>query len=324
MPQPTIFDVRPVNPVLTNMSIAGRNKNFLAEKIAPFAVQPQKSGTYFIYTPSYWMRVPTGSYRASDGPYTQLGYGVTSSTYTTSEHGYEKLLPDPIRNASQTPEDLQMKDVQFLTNALQMDLESAVAAKLFTSGVWGAGDITLNGTAGTTSVPLYQWDDYANSDPIANAKAARLAVHRLVGQYPTTMFIGVSSWQKLIEHPLLLEKYKYTQKGILTEELIAAVFMVDEVVVGDTSYNSAAEGQTAVGADIWGTNALFLCRNSPTLGVANGAYTFIWDEIGNNPWAIQDYRDEKLRGTMTRIMTHWDINTVSNSFGYMVNACTSS
>ena len=316
MPQPTIFDVRPVNPVLTNLSIAGRNKNFLAEKIAPFSPQPQKSGTYFIYTPSFWMRVPTGSYRASDAPYTQLGYGVSSSTYNTSEHGYEKLLADPVRNASQTPEDLQMKDVQFLTNAIQMDLEAAVAAKLFTSSVWGAGDVTLTGSN--------QWDDYANSDPIKDAKTARLAIHRLVGQYPNTMFIGVSSWQKLIEHPLLLDKYKYSQKGILTEELIAAVFMVDEVVVGDTSYNSAAEGQTAVGADIWGTNALFLCRNSPTLGVANGAYTFIWDEIGNNPWAIQDYREEKLRGTMTRILTHWDIQCVSSSHGYMINACTSS
>ena len=316
MPQPTIVDVRPVNPVLTNMSIAGRNKNFLAEKIAPFSVQPQKSGTYFTYTPSYWMRVPTGSVRASDAPYTQLGYGVANSTYSTVEHGYEKLLPDPVRNASQTPEDLQMKDVQFLTNALQLDLEKSVADKLFTSSVWGAGDVTLSGAQ--------QWDDYANSDPIKDAKTARLAIHQLVGEFPNTMFIGISSWQKLIEHPLLLEKYKYTQKGILTEDLVAAVFGVEEVVVGDTSYNSAAEGQTAVGANIWGNNALFLCRNTPTLGVANGAYTFIWDEIGNNPWAIQDYREEKLRGTMTRILTHWDIEVVSSSFGYMLNSCTSS
>ena len=315
MPQPTISDVRPVNPVLTNLSIAGRNKNFLAEKIAPFSVQPQKSGTYFIYTPSYWMRVPTGSVRPSDGPYTQLGYGVTTDTFSTVEHGYEKLLPDPVRNASQTPEDLQMKDVQFLTNALQLDLEKSVADKLFTSSVWGAGDVTLSGTN--------QWDDYANSDPIKDAKTARLAIHQLVGEFPNTMFIGISSWQKLIEHPLLLDKYKYTQKGILTEDLVAAVFGVNEVVVGDTSYNSAAEGQTAVGANIWGPNALFLCRNTPSLGVANGAYTFIWDEIGNNPWAIQDYREEKLRGTMTRIMTHWDIEVVSSSFGYMYNACTS-
>ena len=313
MPQPTIFDVRPVNPVLTNLSIAGRNKNFLAEKIAPFSPQPQKSGTYFTYTPSYWMRVPTGSVRASDGPYTQLGYGVSSSTYNTVEHGYEKLLADPIRNASQTPEDLQMKDVQFLTNALQMDLESSVASKLFTTSVWGT-DVTLTGGN--------QWSDYANSDPINDIMTGKIAIHRLVGQNPNIMFIGIASWLLLREHPLLLDKIKYTQKAVLTEDIVASLLGLDEVVVGDTSYNSAAEGQTAVGADIWGKNALLLCRNSPTLGVANGAYTFIWDEIGNNPWAIQDYREEKLRGTMTRILTHWDIECVSPSHGYFISACT--
>ena len=316
MPQPTIFDVRPVNPVLTNLSIAGRNKKFLAEKLAPFASQPQQSGTFFIYTPSFWMRVPTGGVRASNAPYTKLGYGVSSDTYKTVEHGFEKLLPDPIRNASQTPEDLQMMDVRFLTNSLQMEIEAAVAAKLFTSSVWGAGDVTLTGAN--------QWDDYANSDPVKDVKAGRLAIKRLVGEFPNTMFIGVSSWEKLIEHPLLLDKFKYTQKGILTEDLLAAVFKVDEIVVGDTSYNSAAEGQTQVGADIWGTNALLLCRNTPTLGVANGAYTYIWDEVGNFPWAVQDYRDEGLRGIVTRVFTHYDIKVVSNSHGYMINACTSS
>ena len=313
MPQPTLSDVRPINPVLTNLSIAGRNKNFLAEKIAPYSVQPQKSGTYFKYDPSYWMRVPTGGQRAPNALTKELGYGVSTDTFSANEHAYKKLLPDPIRNASQTPEDLQMKDVQFLTNALQLDLEAAVAAKVFVTGVWG----TSSALTGAN-----KWDDYANSDPIKDAKTARLAIHRLVGEYPNTMFIGVSSWNKLIEHPLLLDKYKYTQKGILTEELIAAVLGVDEVVVGDTSYNSAAEGQTAVGADIWTTNALFLCRNSPSLGVANGAYTFIWDEAGNNPWAIKEWRSEDPRGVYTQIFTHWDIKVVSASHGYIYTGVT--
>ena len=314
MPQPTLSDVRPVNPVLTNLSIAGANKKFLADKIAPPAPQPQQSGTYFVYTPSYWMRVPTGGLRAPGAPYSKLGYGVSTGTYKTKEHGYEKLLADSIRNSSETPEDLQMMDVRFLTNAIQMEWEAAVAAACFVTGVWG----TSTALTGTN-----KWDDYANSDPIKDAKTARLAIHRLVGVYPNTCFIGVASYNKLIEHPLLLDKYKYTQKGILTEELIAAVFGVDEVIVGDTSYNSAAEGVAAVGADIWTTNALFLARNNPTLGVANGAYTFMWDEIGNIPWAIQEYRDESLRGNVTRIMTHWDIELVSTSHGYIYTGVTS-
>jgi hypothetical protein len=285
---------------------------YAAEKIAPFVKCDQKTGTYFIYSVDYWLRKPPSGLHAYGTPYQQVGYGVTNGTFNCQEFGFQKFLSDAERKASQTPEDLQLKDTQYVTNMMQLDIESAVASKLWTTSVWG--------TDKTGGTDFTMWDDYADSDPIHDIKAGRMAIKRRVGIFPNTLMLGVSAFEQLIEHPLLLDKFKYTMKGILTEDLLADVFKVEEVISADASYISSAEGQsTIVGADIWGPSALLLCRNNPTLGVANGAYTFIWDEVGNFPWAVQTYRDEGYRGNQTRCFTHRDTEVVSSIHGYFMS-----
>lgn len=308
MALPTSNDVRLVDPVLTNLSIGFKNERFLWPMIAPVSEQEQASGTVPIYTRDYWFRRQTGARRAAAGPYTRTGWGISSTTYDAIERGFERPLDDPTRAKSQLPEDMQITDVRFLTNLMELEMEKDVAAAAFITGVWGTST-TLSGGD--------QWSDYANSDPIANADTAIRTIKRNTGARVNTMFVGLLGWEKLKEHPLILDKYKHTQKAIMTEAMVADVLGVGELIVGDSVENSAAEGQDFTGADIWTDNALFLVRNAPQLGVANGAYTFVWNEKGNVPWAIETYRDETVRSEVTRIFTHYDIKIVSSQHGYI-------
>ena len=305
---PTGRDVRPVDPVLTNLSFAFKNARFLHPAIAPYAEVSERTGTYFIYTRDFWLRRQEGAVRAADAPYLRVGYGVETATYSTVEIGYEKLLGDPIKAASQTPESLQMMDLQFLTNLIQLELEIRAAAELFVTGIWGTST-TLTGND--------QWSDYANSDPIANADTAIRTILRNTGSRPNVGFVGLVGWERLKEHPLITDKYKHTQVGIMTPQLVAAALGLEEIVVGDSVRNTGAEGAPFVGADIWTDNFLFLTRNQPGLGVANGAYTYIWNERGNFPWAVDNYRDEERRGDVTRVFTHHDFVLTSSQHGYL-------
>ena len=306
--QPALDDVRPVDPVLTNLSIGFKNEKFVWDKIAPPAEVDQMSGTFFLYTRDFWMRRQQGLERAPEGEYLRVGYGVSTATYKTAEYGAEKLLGDTVRAGSQTPEDLQEVDVAFLTNLIQMELEKLVAADCFVTGVWGTST-TLTGTN--------QWSDYDGSDPIANADTAIRTIHRNTGAKPNLLVVGRLAWQNLKEHPLVIDKYKYTQPGVMTEELVAKVLGVDELVVGDSVENTAAEGATYVGADIWTDNALFVVKKSQGLQVPAGAFTFMWNEKGNVPWAIETYREDKRRGDVTRVFTHADPRIVSAQHGYL-------
>jgi hypothetical protein len=305
---PTIEDVRPVDPVMTNLSIGFRNDKFLWDKIAPPAEVDQKSGTYFTYTRDFWFRRQEGAERAAEGPYLRVGYGVGTSTYDCVEIGFEKLLGDSISKASQTPEDLQDLDVAFLTNLMQIELEKRVAATTFVTGVWGTSN-----TLTTTD----QWSDYDGSDPIANADTAITTIKRNTGASPNTLFVGRAAWDNLKEHPLIIDKYKHAQVGIMTPALVANVLGVGEIMIGDSVENTAAEGATFSGSDIWTDNALFVCRNTPGLMVPAGAFTFMWNERGNVPWGADSYRDDSRRSNVSRIFSHVDPEVVSAQHGYM-------
>ena len=306
--QPTSRDVRPVNPVLSSLSIGFKNETFVHDKIAPVAEVDGRTGTYCVWTRDYFFRRLGGAVRAAEGPYTRTGYGLTWPTYSTIEIGYEKALGDVTNASSQTPEDLQTMDTQFLTNLIEIEIEKRVADATFVTGVWGTSN-TLTGTN--------QWSDFGLSDPIGNAQLAIRTILRNTGAKPNTLIMGLLAWEKLAEHPLILDKYKHTQKGIMTPDLVAAVLGIDEIVVGESVENTADENQTFVGADIWTDNAVFLVRNSPALGVANGAYTFTWNEKGNVPWGVEDYREEQTRSDITRVFTHIQPAVVSAQHGYM-------
>lgn len=308
--QPTSSNVRPVNSVLTGMSIGFSNSHFIADEVAPPVRVDGPTGSFFIWTRDYWFRRQSGSQRAPEGEYLQVGYGVTTATFETRERGFEKLTGRVTQQASQTPESLLQQDVRFLTNLMQLEVEKDVAAAAFTSGVWGT-DVTLSGTG--------QWSDYANSNPIADIETGKRTIRRNTGASDPVLIIGALVWEKLKEHPLLLEKYKHSGAGVLTQELVAKALGVKKLVVGEAVENTAAEGAAFSSADIWTDSALLLAQ-TPGGGVSvpNGAYRLVWPESGAFPWGVEQYYWEPRRSDVTRIFSHWETKVTSSQHGYMV------
>ena len=305
---PTINDVTPVNPVLSDLSIGFKNAEFLWDRIAPVQEVPLRAGTFFTFTRDYWMRRMEGAERAPEAGYTRLDYGVGSTNYKALEYGFEKVLGDPIKAASQTAEDLEAVDTEYLTQMIQLELEKQATAAFFVTGKWGTSRVLASGD---------QWSDLANSDPIADTDLARRTVRQNTGRTIGQLFLGALGWEKLKEHPLILDKYKHSQTGVMTRELVAAALELDEVVVGESVENTAAEGATFVGADIWADNALWKVADPPGLFSPVAAMHFIWNENNNVPWAVQSYRDEIIRSNVTRIFTHSVPIIPSSQSGYL-------
>ena len=309
---PTQSDVRPIDPVLTNLSIGFKNPNFIWDLLAPVVPSDQKSGTYFVWTRDFWFRTfgeAGGAKRAPEGNYKRVAYGVTTETFDTDEYGFEKVTGDPVVASSQTPESLIGQDIKFLTNLLEMELELLIAGELFKTGIWGTSN-TLSGTS--------QWSDFANSDPIGDFDTAKGTVRKNTGTVPDRAIMGIETWNDLKEHPLITDKYKHTQSGIMTQELVAAALGIKEIVVGETAKNTAKEGATYVGADVWTDSCLLIpAIDAPALETPAAGYTFMWDEIGNIPWAVQEYRDEAVRATVSRVLTHAVPKVTSSQSGYI-------
>ena len=313
MPLPTLKDVTLVNPVLTDLSIGYQNEALLWDKICPQKGVSYKTGTYPIYTRDYWFRRAQAAVRAEDGGYNRYGYGIGSGTYATVEIGFEKLLGDPTKAANQTGDDLADIDTRFLTTLMELELEKLVANDAFTASKWGT-DSTLAGTN--------QWSDFDGSDPIANIDIALRTIRRNVGTVAKKIgCCGALAWEKLKEHPLVIDKYKHTQKGVMTPELVAAVLGLDEINVGwsveNTAYEKLPGTASFTGADIWTDNFLVRAEGANAMP----SMVFIWEEDFKAPWVVENYRDDKVRGDVTRIRTHYDVVIASTQHGYLILDC---
>ncbi len=307
--EPTLTDLRPVDPVVSNLSIATRNEAFYWDQLAPVMEVGEKSGTIPIYTSGFWFRRQQGAERAAEAPYLRVGYGTTSTTYDTIEYGFEKLLGDPIVAGSQFPDNQEQVAADFIANLIQLEMEKLASAEFFVTGKWNS-ETTLTSTD--------QWSDQDASDPVSDINTGRRTIRREVGVNPNLLALGSLAYEQLQEHPLLQDKFKYTTPGPLNESQIAEALGVDEIIVMDSVEETTVQGGAGTRADIWTDNALLLVRNQPGLMVRNGGYMVMWNEKGNIPWSIDTYREEPRRSNVTRGFTHADPKVVSSVHGYLI------
>jgi hypothetical protein len=87
--------------------------------------------------------------------------------------------------------------------------------------------------------------DAANGNPIADVARIRSQVKGRTGFKPNKMVVTDNVHNGLMNNAVILDRIKYTQRGVVTEDLLAALFGVEQYIVAGAVFNSAQEGTTA-------------------------------------------------------------------------------
>ena len=93
-----------------------------------------------------------------------------------------------------------------------------------------------------------KFSDYVNSSPTGVFDDAKDQVRQTIGAEPNTAVIAYNVWKKLKRHPELLGLIKYSQKGVLTLDLLKEIIEVENVVIGRSAYDNEAGGPLV---DVW-------------------------------------------------------------------------
>lgn len=323
MPQPSVNNVH-IDAILTNISVAylQNTNNFIADKVFPVVPVDKKSNIYFKYTKDDWFR--DEAQRRADGTASAgSGYGLTTDNYLADVYAFHKDIGDQTRANADNPLNPDMEATQFVTQRLLLRREVQWAADYFVAGCWG---VTVSGTSATiaSGTQATVWSDYIASQPISDIEAAKTAVLQSTGFEPNTLVLSYSVFQKLKAHPLLVDRYKYTQAGaIVTEDLLAALFGVDRVLVAKAVVNSANEGKTTSAADYaftTGKNAL-LCYVAPNPGLMtpSAGYTFMWTGVSGGlgtTVGVSRFRMEELKADRVEGEIAFDNKVVAADLGY--------
>lgn len=264
-----------IDRALTNISVAYLQdaSAFIADKVFPIVPVKRQSDVFYVYNKGDFMR-DEAQERGAGTESAGGDYGVEAADpYYCRKHSFHKDVTEEERVNYDDPLDADTDATTFVSQKMLIRRENAWASKFFTTGVWGTetagADAAGNGT-------VIRWD-LPTSNPIKDITDAAVAMAGATGFKPNTLVLSPYAFNALKNHEDILDRIKYTQKGIVTEDLLATLFGVEHVYVAWAVTNAAAKGATDAINFIMGKHAL-LCYSAtrPALRQPSAGYIFAW------------------------------------------------
>lgn len=296
MPKPTPGDVH-VNAALTEISVAyilDEADAYVADQVFPVVPVAKQSDSYFKYSQEDFLRIEAQP-RAPASESAGGGFALTTDTYTAKIFAFHKDVDDPLRANADAAVDPDRDATEYVTQQMLLKREKSWADAYFKTGIW-TGDQT-----GVVAAPganqFLQWNDI-NSSPIEDIRKQARVIQKRTGLYPNRLVLGPEVFDVLVDHPDVLDRIKYTQQGVVTRELLAAIFGIERVLVPSALENTAAEGLTGVYSFLYAKAALLVYANPrPSLLKPSGGYIFAWTGfLGAGAYGnrVKSFRMEQL------------------------------
>lgn len=276
MPNPTANAVHIDRP-LTNIAVAySQTGNFIARDVFPIVPVQKQSDQYWKYNKADWLR-SQAQRRAPGTESAGAGWTLATDNYRCDVYAIHKDIHAEQLANQDAPINLQRDAARFVTRQLLMKQETDWRDTFFKTGVWDT-DVTggLSTDYGTNTV--LKWNDAA-SDPIYDCDHYQDLVNSRTGYRPNVGVAGTLTARALRNNADIIDRVKYTQRGVVTNELIAAVLNLDSYVIPTGIIDTSVEGSgtESPGYIFSDDDFLMLYRtNSPSLFEPSAGYTFMW------------------------------------------------
>lgn len=329
MTLPTPGDVH-VNAPMTNFSLlyAQGLDRFAADKMFPIVTSDKESNLFYKFDKKYWAR-DTMKVRAIGAEAAEGGFGVTTDSFLCITYALKKKVPDRLRRNSDNPLNQDRAATRYLTQMERIRREKQFVTDILKTSFWTSEKTGVAGAPGANQ--FKQWNDGA-STPVEDVRSWRTEVDKntLGAGKPNIMGVGKEVWDKLADHPDIIDRLKYggQLQGTLakvTTQMVASLFELDDLIVADALEETALEGQaTSVPAYMWGKKALLLYRQpSPQIEEVSAGYTLCWQDVGANAmgWRMKQYREEGVESDIFEIQSQFvQKQTAADAGAYIASA----
>lgn len=266
-----------VDVPLSNFAVrAFTQGNFVAPLLFPVVPVEKQSGMYPVITAADWSRLPQSTTRAPKTAPRRVQFGVSSDQYNCIN--YALAGDNSVEDLSNAIRALRLRQntARFVLNQLMGDMEVRVANKVTSISNIGSGVVLASGS---------RWNNYANSDPIADISTGHAFIRSRTGLRPNTLLLDYDTHRIVRRHPVILDMYKYTEGGFATIDQLKEAFDVKEIIIADAIRETSKEGTAASGtslANIWGNVALlsYVDRSATSEETATFGLGFRWQPEG--------------------------------------------
>ncbi len=311
MTQMTNSQARVIDPILTEVARGYANLEMIGMKLFPRVPVTSRGGKIITFGKEDFM-LYSNLQRAPGQNTKRVQFGYLGAPYALADYSLEGQVPiETEQEARAVPGiDISQRTIVGVQNIIANRLEIAQATLATTAANYGAGNkTTLSGTA--------QWSDYSGtSDPIADVEAGKEAIRSQTGKYPNVMEISAAVFSKLKAHPKIIDRLKYTQSAIPTAAILAALFDIDEVVIGRSVYATDA----GVFADTWGKDVVLAYTPLGSLasqGQPSYGYTY---QLEGMPMVEEPYTDRNAKSWLYPVDDAVAPVIAGSESGYLIKA----
>lgn len=301
-------ELRVVDPVLTTLARGYTNADFVGTVIAPVAIVEKEAGkipqfskeSFKIYNTERAIRARSNRLSPE---------GISTIDFVLTEHDIEYPIDYREIEEAQGILNLEMYAAETVMNIILLRLEKEIADKLQSLSTYPSGNkITLSGNA--------KWSAKTTSSPVTDIDNAKEAIRGKIGRYPTVMVLGATAYNAIKNHPEVLDRIKYSMKGVITTELLKEIFDIETVVVGRAVYATDAGTFT----DVWADNCILAyVPQAPQSGKRTPyAPSFAYTLRKRNKPEVDKY-DETGKLRLIRATDLLTVKVVGSEAGYIIN-----
>jgi hypothetical protein len=311
MPYGKGLGLQQINPGLSNLSVkfANDRAGYVFNKFPQVSVA-HETDTYYVYGREAF-QIPE-TIRANGAEANQSEFTLSTATYALDRHSLKDIVTDRERNNANVGINPDVDTMELLTDQIMNRMEYNAASTIFTTAT------SFDNTASLTST-MY-WSLLTSTvDPIGDVQTASTIVMKAAGKVPNTLVMGQRTYNFLRNQPNIIERIKYSERGIITPEILSAVFDVSNIVVGKAVYDAGVEGSATPSTTyIWDAKfALMYNEPSAKLKSPSALYNFAMSVNGEYPFAVKKYRNEPKEGDEIEVNAFHKTILTGKSAGYL-------
>jgi len=309
MPQQTPSQARVIDPILTTVAQGYRNADMVGAALFPAVPVEQRGGKIVSFSREDFRLYATG--RAPGANTKRVQYGYASVPYSLEQHALEGQVPfELMQDAAAVPGiDQGSIAVMKTQNIIALRTEKAQAGLATNAALYASGNkVTLSGTD--------QWSDPSASDPNGDIETAKEAVRAKVGRRANVVVLGAAVFAALKTHSKIIDRIKYTGRDVVTTDLLAALWDVRQVRVGDAVYEDASGAL----ADVWGKFVVVAYTelgSMADMGLPSYGYTY---RLSGYPIVEQPYQDRNAKSWIYPVTDELSPVMAAADAGYLISA----
>ena len=236
--------VRVIDPILSNVAQGYAHPERVGFALFPRVPVRQRGGQIIEFGRDSFKRYKTR--RAPGANTKRVQFGYEGKPFALVQDALEGQVPwEHMQDANEVPGiDLGTEATNEVMDIMSLSLEIDQANLATNPNNFSANNKdTLSGTS--------QWTS-PDSDPAKQIREYREAVRSIIGLRPNVMEVSAHGFNALCEHPKILERFKYTSSDSITAAMLAKLFNLRNLVVGEAVYME--EGSDTM-IDVWGNSA---------------------------------------------------------------------